>query len=86
MRHNEDVCQHLESTKFLSINDQIKKWQYYLLGAIRDTGVYGSYSNYHEISTYTLGYDHAETIRLAHMWVSAFYLTLGPYLFLLVST
>jgi hypothetical protein len=67
LKQNEGVLQHLERTKFLSVEDQIRERQYYLLGAVRDTGVYGSYSNFHEISTYMLGYDHAETIRLAHM-------------------
>lgn len=46
---------------------KIYKLQEYLLGAVRDTSVVGKYSNFHGAATYTLGYKHPETIRLAHM-------------------
>ena len=66
-KQNESVHEHLERTKCLLIEDQIDARQYYLLGAVLDTHVYGSYSNFHEIATYMLGYSHPETTRLAHM-------------------
>jgi len=67
LKQNESVREHLERTGSLSLEEQIRARQFYLLGAVRDTGVYGSYSNFHEIATYMLGYDHHETTRLAHM-------------------
>ena len=67
LRKNEDVSAFLARTAVLSVEEQIRERQYYLLGAVRDTSVYGSYSNFHEIATYQLGYRHRETLRLAHM-------------------
>jgi len=67
LKQNESVSDHLARTELQSLEDQIRARQFYLLGAVRDTGVYGSYSNFHEIATYMLGYDHQETTRLAHM-------------------
>jgi len=67
VRKNEDVDAFSKRTASLPIEQQIQERQYHLLGAIRDTSVYGCYSNMHEIATYTLGYDHKETLRLAHM-------------------
>ena len=67
VRKNEDVDVFNKRTESLPTEQQIRERQYFLLGAIRDTSVYGSYSNFHEIATYSLGYDHIETLRLAHM-------------------
>ena len=47
---------------------KIYELQEYLLGAVRDTSVVGKYSNFHVAATYTLGYTHPETIRLAYMY------------------
>ena len=47
---------------------KIHALQEYLLGAVRDTSVVGKYSNFHGTATYTLGYTHPETIRLAYMY------------------
>jgi RNA-dependent RNA polymerase len=55
----------------LPVDDDVKKvhkLQEYLLGAVRDTSVVGKYSNFHGTATYTLGYTHPETIRLAYMY------------------
>jgi RNA-dependent RNA polymerase len=37
-----------------------------LLGSLND-GHVGKYSNFHDYATYTKGYSHPETIRLAYM-------------------
>ncbi|KAJ8086723.1 hypothetical protein PM082_005546 [Marasmius tenuissimus] len=42
--------------------------QGYLLGGLKDLSLVGQYSNMHDYATYTLGYSHPETIRLAHMF------------------
>ena len=47
---------------------EVFKLQEYLLGAVRDPSVVGKYSKFHEMATYTLGYTHPETIRLAYMY------------------
>ena len=67
-RDKEDVATFL--TQVASGDDaaKIQKLQEYLLGAVRDTSVVGKYSNFHGAATYTLGYSHPETIRLAKMY------------------
>jgi hypothetical protein len=52
--------------------------QAYLLSAIRDMAVVGKYSNWHINSTYSLGYSHPETIRLAYMSVPFLHVAAGP--------
>ena len=67
-RDNEDVVTFLAR---LPVDDDVKKvyeLQEYLLGAVRDSSVVGKYSNFHGAATYTLGYTHRETIRLAYMY------------------
>lgn len=41
--------------------------QHYLLRGLQDNGLVGAYSNFHDVATYTLGYGHPETVRLAYM-------------------
>ena len=41
--------------------------QSFLLGGLQDQSLVGKYSNFHDIATYTLGYGHPETTRLAYM-------------------
>lgn len=67
-RDEEDVATFL--AQVASWDDAAKtfKLQEYLLGAVRDTSVVGKYSNFHVAATYTLGYTHPETIRLAYMY------------------
>ena len=67
-RENEEVVAFLARVASLDDTSKIHKLQEYLLGAIRDTSVVGKYSNFHETATYTLGYTHKETIRLAYMY------------------
>lgn len=42
--------------------------QSFLLGGLQDQSLVGKYSNFHDIATYTLGYGHPETTRLAYMF------------------
>lgn len=67
-RDEDDVATFL--AQVASWDDAAKnyKLQEYLLGAVRDTSVVGKYSNFHGAATYTLGYTHPETIRLAYMY------------------
>ncbi|KAJ7129577.1 RNA dependent RNA polymerase-domain-containing protein [Mycena epipterygia] len=65
---NETVGDFLERTRFQSPEQQLRDMQHYLLSAIRDMAVVGKYSNWHINATYTLGYTHSETIRLAYMF------------------
>ena len=67
-RENEEVVTFLAKVAPLDDAGKIYKLQEYLLGAIRDTSVVGKYSIFHETATYTLGYTHRETIRLAYMY------------------
>jgi RNA-dependent RNA polymerase len=70
-RDKEDVVTLLTRVAPLPVDDDVKKiykLQEYLLGAARDTSVVGRYSNFHGTATYTLGYTHPETIRLAYMY------------------
>lgn len=52
--------------------------QSFLLGGLQDQSLVGKYSNFHDVATYTMGYGHPETIRLAYMWVHTF--SFGPRL------
>lgn len=67
-RENEEVVAFLRRVASLDEASKIYKLQEYLLGAVRDTSVVGKYSNFHDVATYTLGYTHPETIRLAYMY------------------
>ncbi|KAI6113975.1 hypothetical protein EV401DRAFT_2102026, partial [Pisolithus croceorrhizus] len=42
--------------------------QSFLLGGLQLNTQVGMYSNFHDVATYTLGYSHTETIRLAYMF------------------
>lgn len=66
-RENEEVQAFQNKTANISVNNKIRQFQHYLLGAVRDTSIVGKYSTFHEIAIYTLGYAHPETIRLAYM-------------------
>ncbi|KAJ7904600.1 RNA dependent RNA polymerase-domain-containing protein [Mycena olivaceomarginata] len=65
---NETVAEFLDRTRFQTDAEQLREMQVYLLSAIRDMAVVGKYSNWHINSTYSLGYSHPETIRLAYMF------------------
>lgn len=65
---NEKVATFRARTDPLDDVSKISELQEYLLRAIRDTSVVGKYSNFHVNATYTLGYTHPETIRLAYMY------------------
>ncbi|KAK7061800.1 RNA-dependent RNA polymerase [Favolaschia claudopus] len=47
---------------------ELREMQAYLLSGLRDMAVVGQYSNWHLNATYSLGYRHSETIRLAYMF------------------
>lgn len=68
-RENVEVVSFLNRVAHLDDAAKINKLQEYLLGAgaTRDTTVVGKYSSFHDVATYTLGYTHHETIRLAYM-------------------
>ncbi|KAJ7498829.1 RNA dependent RNA polymerase-domain-containing protein [Mycena latifolia] len=65
---NETVMEFLERTASSTPGRQLREMQHYLLSAIRDLAVVGKYSNWHLNATYSLGYRHPETIRLAYMF------------------
>ncbi|KAJ6539428.1 RNA dependent RNA polymerase-domain-containing protein [Mycena capillaripes] len=65
---NETVEEFFERTRSQTAAQQLREMQHYLLSAIRDLAVVGKYSNWHINATYTLGYTHPETIRLAYMF------------------
>ncbi|KAJ7781151.1 RNA dependent RNA polymerase-domain-containing protein [Mycena metata] len=65
---NETVADFLQRTGPMTNAEQLREMQRYLLSAIRDIAVVGKYSNWHINATYTLGYQHKETIRLAYMF------------------
>ena len=67
-RDKEDVATFLAQVASWDDASKIYKLQEYLLGAVRDASVVGKYSNFHGAATYTLGYTHPETIRLANMY------------------
>jgi RNA-dependent RNA polymerase len=67
-RENVEVVTFLHKVTHLDDAAKIQELQGHLLGAIRDSSVVGRYSIFHDIATYTLGYAHHETIRLAYMY------------------
>ena len=67
-RENVEVVTFLQKVAHLDDAAKIYRLQEYLLGAVRDTSVVGKYSTFHDVATYTLGYTHHETIRLAYMY------------------
>jgi RNA-dependent RNA polymerase len=67
-RDKNDVDKYLARVDPMDDAFKIYELQEYLLGAVRDTSVVGKYSNFHLNATYTLGYTHPETIRLAYMY------------------
>ena len=74
-RENVEVAAFLNKVAHLDDAAKINKLQEYLLGAgaTRDTTVVGKYSTFHDVATYTLGYTHPETIRLAYMYGNCCY-------------
>ncbi|EAU84841.2 hypothetical protein CC1G_00360 [Coprinopsis cinerea okayama7 len=66
--HNVPVAEFYRCIQPLSTAEQIYKIQDYSLAALQDTASVGRYSNFHENAIQMLGYDHPETIRLAHMF------------------
>lgn len=68
-RENVEVVEFLSKVAHLDDAAKIYKLQEYLLGAgTADSTVVGKYSCFHDVATYTLGYTHHETIRLAYMY------------------
>ena len=76
-RENVEVVEFLNKVAHLDDAAKIYRLQEYLLGAgaARDTTVVGRYSSFHDVATYTLGYRHEETIRLAYMYGNCRYST-----------
>ncbi|KAJ7068354.1 RNA dependent RNA polymerase-domain-containing protein [Mycena amicta] len=64
----ETVGDFLLRTQKLSLEETLREKQSYCLNALREIAVVGQYSNWHMHATYTLGYTHPETIRLAYMF------------------
>lgn len=62
-----EVTTFLEKIEKFSEGEKIRAFQGHLLGSIRNMSVVGKYSTFHDIATYTLGYSHPDTIRLAYM-------------------
>ncbi|KAG1795927.1 RNA dependent RNA polymerase-domain-containing protein [Suillus plorans] len=58
----------LEQHQGCKFDDVIPRLQSFLLGGLRDISSVGKYSNLHDVTVYTLGYAHNETIRLAYMF------------------
>ncbi|KAG7449112.1 uncharacterized protein BT62DRAFT_1073637 [Guyanagaster necrorhizus] len=54
--------------KTVSTITYIHEVQEFLLRGLTDISVVGAYSNMHDVLAYTKGYDHPETLRLAHMF------------------
>ncbi|KAK0490935.1 RNA dependent RNA polymerase-domain-containing protein [Armillaria novae-zelandiae] len=52
----------------VSTAEYIHEVQEFLLRGLTGISVVGAYSNMHDFSAYTKGYDHPETLRLAHMF------------------
>ncbi|KAH9482728.1 putative RNA-dependent RNA polymerase SHL2 [Psilocybe cubensis] len=65
---NMEVTTFQEQTSGLDDTEKIRRFQEYLLGSVRNMSVVGKYSTFHDISTYTQGYSHPDTIRLAYMF------------------
>ena len=51
----------------VSMAAYIYEVQEFLLQGLTGISVVGAYSNMHDVSAYTKGYAHPETLRLAHM-------------------
>lgn len=66
-RENLEVTTFQEQTASVEETEKIRRFQEYLLGSVRNMSVVGKYSTFHDIATYTLGYSHPDTIRLAYM-------------------
>ncbi|KAG7096864.1 hypothetical protein E1B28_004272 [Marasmius oreades] len=69
-KHTETVSQLLERAEPTEEQPlaRVRALQQYLLGGLKNMSLVGEYSNMHDYATYTLGYSHEETIRLAHMF------------------
>ncbi|KAF8897616.1 RNA dependent RNA polymerase-domain-containing protein [Infundibulicybe gibba] len=67
-QHTEMVSDFLERVKDMSPESRRLATQRYLIGSDFDASLIGQYSKFHDIATYTLGYRHPETIRLAYMF------------------
>ncbi|KAL0067285.1 hypothetical protein AAF712_005683 [Marasmius tenuissimus] len=70
LKHTEKLSELLEKVQPTAEQPQARLHaiQGYLLGGLKDCSLVGQYSNMHDYATYTLGYSHPETIRLAHMF------------------
>lgn len=66
-QNNETVAGMLERLEGSDVHRKTYEIQKFLLGALRNTSVVGTYSTYHDNAVYKLGYAHEETIRLAYM-------------------
>ncbi|KAJ6485142.1 RNA dependent RNA polymerase-domain-containing protein [Mycena vitilis] len=65
---NETVAEFLERTRSETDAQRLREMQSYLLSDVRQMAVVGKFSNWHLNATYSLGYTHPETIRLAYMF------------------
>ncbi|KAF8078266.1 RNA dependent RNA polymerase-domain-containing protein [Lyophyllum atratum] len=63
---NEKVVDFVERTRSLSLLDQTREAQKYLLGALRDSSLVGAYSTMHDNAIYSLGYGNPRTVKLAY--------------------
>lgn len=64
---NEKVPVFKERISPLHEDEKLKEIQRYLLGAIRNTSIIGTYSTFHDNATYHFGYDHKNTIYLVYV-------------------
>lgn len=64
---NEKVPVFLERISSQKEVEKLKELQRYLLGAIRNTSIIGTYSTFHDNATYHFGYDHKNTIYLVYV-------------------
>lgn len=64
---NKRVSEFLTEVEGYSEEQTIYEMQKYLLGTLKNLGMVGQYSNFHDISTYTSGYKSEETKLLAYM-------------------
>lgn len=64
---NEKVTEFQERISSLREDEKLKENQRYLLGAIRNTSIIGTYSTYHDNATYRFGYDSTNTIYLVYV-------------------
>ncbi|KAJ7682709.1 RNA dependent RNA polymerase-domain-containing protein [Mycena polygramma] len=65
---NETVAEFLERTRSQTDAQRLREMQSYLLSDVRQMAIVGKFSNWHLNATYSLGYTHPETIRLAYMF------------------